>query len=576
MPGSSVIGNLAVNLTMETAAFTSGATQAQAQMRNVAGSAQGMARGLGAIGSTGRLTSFHMQNLAFQLNDVAVSLASGQAPMRVFMQQGAQIAQISAQAGVGIGGMARAVLALVAPFATVAAGAGLLAAAFLGVKQAADSADMQAYIDTLGLTDEQIKKLKDTTVTWGDVTQATFEVLAERAGTSSAEISNAFSRAFKGIGDFGKFSISVLAGGFAALVRFAASAANDIGLGLGKGIAFGVNKSLDFLQGLINGIVAAANKVSGFFQAIGVDFGTLNAVDLSGFHVQVTGNFTNPLKDAQAQLYSTFHAVEAGFDKISARAVQIREANLAAQAAELKAADAAGRASGGHEKNAGAVKHEADALERLRGKLDDVTAALREQEPLLTEAASAAAGFAVDNAIRAFDDQIDAEARRQQQLLGFADQFAGAIAAVATGTESLRQAFADMARSIIADIIRMTVRMLIFKAISKAFGVTADLTGGAATYDVPGMASGGSGTFGGFGGVDQNVLSLNGSPIARVSRGEHFRVSNDNAANNNVTIEQHYSFSGVAVTKDEFVQGLMFAKHDTIASIRDMNRRGRR
>lgn len=35
-----------------------------------------------------------MQNLGFQINDIIVSLGSGQAPMRVFLQQGAQIGQI--------------------------------------------------------------------------------------------------------------------------------------------------------------------------------------------------------------------------------------------------------------------------------------------------------------------------------------------------------------------------------------------------------------------------------------------------------------------------------------------------
>lgn len=43
---------------------------------------------------------------------------------------------------------------------------------------------------------------------------------------------------------------------------------------------------------------------------------------------------------------------------------------------------------------------------------------------------------------------------------------------------------------------------------------------------VPGFAGGGSGRFGGFGGVDRNLLSLNGSPIMRVSKGEQFTVSN--------------------------------------------------
>lgn len=40
----------------------------------------------------------------------------------------------------------------------------------------------------------------------------------------------------------------------------------------------------------------------------------------------------------------------------------------------------------------------------------------------------------------------------------------------------------------------------------------------------PGMARGGGGVFGGVPGIDRNLLSLNGSPLARVTRGEHFSV----------------------------------------------------
>jgi hypothetical protein len=43
---------------------------------------------------------------------------------------------------------------------------------------------------------------------------------------------------------------------------------------------------------------------------------------------------------------------------------------------------------------------------------------------------------------------------------------------------------------------------------------------------VPGFAQGGAMTLGGFAGIDRNVLSLNGSPIARVSRGETMEIRN--------------------------------------------------
>jgi tape measure domain-containing protein len=165
------------------------------------------------------------------------------------------------------------------------------------------------------------------------------------------------------------------------------------------------------------------------------------------------------------------------------------------------------------------------------------------------------------------------------------DGLSDAIAGVITGTKSLKDAFAELAQSIISDIIRMTVRMLIFKAISGIMGGglgESSLGGGGIPTFSPsnpgvGFAGGGGFTILGKRGVDQNMLSLNGIPIANVSYGERLSVdrgaANDGGARE-VTINQTYSFQGVAVTKDEFVQGLMFAKHDTIAAMKDMRRRG--
>jgi hypothetical protein len=49
---------------------------------------------------------------------------------------------------------------------------------------------------------------------------------------------------------------------------------------------------------------------------------------------------------------------------------------------------------------------------------------------------------------------------------------------------------------------------------------------------LPGFATGGSITVGGHGGIDRNLLSLNGLPIARVSYGERINISNDNVGMN--------------------------------------------
>lgn len=64
-----------------------------------ASSAAQAARSIKQVGDASGLAAHQAANLGFQLNDVFVSLASGQKPMTVFIQQGAQIAQIPAQGG---------------------------------------------------------------------------------------------------------------------------------------------------------------------------------------------------------------------------------------------------------------------------------------------------------------------------------------------------------------------------------------------------------------------------------------------------------------------------------------------
>ncbi|ARP98199.1 phage tail tape measure protein [Pseudorhodoplanes sinuspersici] len=90
------------------------------------------AKALGAIGNTGKLTSNQLANLSFQLNDVVVSLASGQQPLMVLMQQGSQIAQIFGP-GAGVTGILRGVwqgiTSLISPTVAVVGGIAALGAA---------------------------------------------------------------------------------------------------------------------------------------------------------------------------------------------------------------------------------------------------------------------------------------------------------------------------------------------------------------------------------------------------------------------------------------------------------------
>lgn len=113
------------------------------------------------------------------------------------------------------------------------------------------------------------------------------------------------------------------------------------------------------------------------------------------------------------------------------------------------------------------------------------------------------------------------------EFRGF-DGLASAITDVVTGTKSLGQAFKDIARSIIADIIQMTVRMLIFRAISSIFGGAIGGSVGKITASIPGKASGGPVSSG-----QTYLVGENGPELFRPSSSGSIVPNNRLAANNN-------------------------------------------
>ena len=133
------------------------AAEMASEAQRAARATSGLSSGVEGAGKASGLAAHHVQNLAFQINDMVVGLASGQKPITVFMQQGAQIGQIAAQAGVGIGAMGSAMVSATAAFVAanpvilgIAAAGGAIAAAF-------------------AIVTDEINKTSAVTVTWQDV-----------------------------------------------------------------------------------------------------------------------------------------------------------------------------------------------------------------------------------------------------------------------------------------------------------------------------------------------------------------------------------------------------------------------
>ena len=447
-----------------------------------------------------------------------------------------------------------------------------------------------------------MEELTDTTVTWGDVAGATFDVIAERGGSSSKEITDAFGQAFETIAEFGQFSVGVLLGAFGALVKGVISVAQNVALGLAKGIGFGINRVIEQIEALINKAIDGINAFAGIMKSLGIDVGSLGKVSLG--RIEVGGSFSNPLADMKNQFFSTFGDVQSGFGAIGARADERRRNRLEGQARDIIGdRDGGGKSKGGRagahrdvadalDKEAAAFKKAEDAAQSYLAGLQGETARIGKtaEEIKMMEVATAAAKAptaALAQAIRdagqawldatkaqqsadfiknvieplefensLIDLNIDAQkklrAERELTAAGvergsevwerylaaitaataaetkkaandnkspweqWAEQFtpdkmiedfqriqiqgleglAAGLTEVIMGTKSLGDVFADIAQQIIGDIIQMTIRMLIFKAISAAFN---NPFGGGGSFDIP-FAKGG--VFGG--GMDES------------------------------------------------------------------------
>lgn len=213
------------------------------------------------MGNSSKLAGHHAQNLAFQLQDVGVSLVSGQNPLMVFAQQGTQIAGIMGQAGLSVRGLAVeiagmtgrvvAAVALNPAFLAFAAAAGTAFVAFKDFQaQVGKTGELEKFQRSLGLTKKELKELEKevgpAAITMGDVFKGLGKTISDALNLDKA--------------------FDMFKKGFFATFRFVADLASDVAAGIYAAFVGGFRGIVEVFKNLPNVLgdltIRAVNNVS--------------------------------------------------------------------------------------------------------------------------------------------------------------------------------------------------------------------------------------------------------------------------------------------------------------------------
>ena len=169
--------------------------------------------------AAGKLTSNQLVNLSYQLNDVVVSLASGQRPLMVLMQQGSQIAQIFGP-GTGVSGILRGVwqgiTSLITPTTAVVVGIAAIGAAvgYSYYRYIESQKELEVALAgtgrAAGATVGQIERIAEQSASAGNVSVA-----------AAREMEAAFLRT-------GKIAVSTFEGLIKVVKNYAATTGTDV------------------------------------------------------------------------------------------------------------------------------------------------------------------------------------------------------------------------------------------------------------------------------------------------------------------------------------------------------------
>ncbi len=307
---------------------------------------QNFANNLAKTGKAAALARHELVNLSYQANDVVVSLASGQKPMMVMMQQGAQIGQIFGASGAGAGaifkqlaGIVGRLIARLLPFAAVITAA--LAPFSLFTREFNKGIDADKMVKDLKLTEDQLKTLKDSGekvgITFGDTFKATFQVIGRYASDYLKPVTDwivkwwnkALDWITKAFSVFIRFSI----GNWIALANVIKAVWQDIPAAIEMFVKKGINGAITIVEFGINQISnALLNSPLG--KLLGID----GPVEIKLPRLELSGDAQNMEKNVRDAIVSGYQQADQIVTKfgedVQAQAMRNAQARLRAAAGE--------------------------------------------------------------------------------------------------------------------------------------------------------------------------------------------------------------------------------------------------
>lgn len=384
------------------AALNQARTGAVGASQPIVDSANGAANAAKTLEQAQSRTRSTNANIIAQLQDIGVSLAGGQNPLLVLIQQGSQLDYIARTTAGGWAGLVRQIVAMIAPLAVVAAAIGALYLAyknFTSDMATRHKPELEAYAQTLGLTEKEMKKLENTTVGAGGKLKEFDQITITSADSwngfkaTVAEGWNALIAPFmvykdtitNGWNTFLTWALAAFVGFSASvttLIKWIGTTFIDVFKIAYNAIVGIFNGAALLIQGTVNTVIAGINKLSsgantvlealGFKEAIpaisdinlGVKSLTDNMVELS--HIDIGKTWQD---DAQTTL-NTIRGFAAAWDRNSVAAAKARLANQAAAIID-------NRGPGKKEKVDHTAERRAHALDVVNLKLDDELARMK-------------------------------------------------------------------------------------------------------------------------------------------------------------------------------------------------------